>query len=113
MTTCNFNQVSQSLTDPSDNLPNHPIPVAAGVHYSIAVVLHQVQFVLEAQLLGQFSEQINAVALQLRASAHGIRVILRKHNKQPNLWDEAASHEEKEGTDQIAKIFLTLVQKKV
>lgn len=53
------------MTYPSEDLTNHAVPVATGVHGSIAAVLHQVEFVLEAQLLGEFSDQINAVALQL------------------------------------------------
>lgn len=62
------------MTYPSDDLTNHAVPVAAGIHGSIAVVLHQVQVVLEAQLLGELRDQVDAVALQVRASAHGVRV---------------------------------------
>ncbi len=38
----------RSITYPSDDLTNHAVPVAAGVHGTVAVVLHQVQFVLES-----------------------------------------------------------------
>ncbi len=86
------------MTYPFDDLTNHAVPVAAGVHDSVAVVLHQVQFVLEAQLLGELRDQVDAVALQLRAFAHGVRVLLRKQNIQPHfnaecegsLWENRA-----------------------
>lgn len=70
------------MTYPSDDLANHAAPVAAGVHRSVAAVLHQAQFVLEAQLFGELIDQIDAVALQVRASAHGVRLLLRRQNEQ-------------------------------
>ena len=77
---------------PSDDLANHALPVAAGVHCSVAIVFHQVQFVLESQLLGEHSEQVDTVALQLRASAHGVWVILSKQNEQPHLMENVRDH---------------------
>lgn len=69
-----------SATHPSDDLTNHAVPVPAGVHGPVAVVLHQVQLVPEAQLLGELSDHVDAVALQLSFGAfgHHVRVLLRK-----------------------------------
>lgn len=50
------------ITYPSNNLPNHSIPVSTFVLPAIRSVLHQVNFVFETQFLSQLSEQIHTVA---------------------------------------------------
>lgn len=96
-TLCIYCLVTKShlTTYPSDDLANHATPVAVGVHSSIAAVFHQVHFVCESHILGKCRDQVNAVALQLRTSAHGIWVLLRERHKYPlvngvsdrSLWE--------------------------
>lgn len=66
----------RAQTYPSDNLSNHSAPAATGVDASVATVLHQLEFVTEADHLWELSQQIHAEALQLRTAAHGVRLLL-------------------------------------
>ena len=61
---------------PSHHLSDHAVPVAIVILTPVVVVLHQVNAVFEAELLGELRQQVHAVALQLGAFGHGVWVLL-------------------------------------
>ena len=58
-------------------LPDHAVPLAVGVDVAVLAVGHDVELVLELELLGQGLDQVDAVALVLLLERHPLLGLFR------------------------------------